>query len=69
MLSPRTISAALLALSLGFGAASAQELTPRTYWPAPKGVKVGVLGSIGLALLIFTVIAYFLKKEYWRDVH
>ena len=25
-------------------AAEAQELTPRTYWPAPKGTKVGVLG-------------------------
>ena len=24
--------------------AAAQELTPRTYWPAPKGTKVGVLG-------------------------
>ena len=25
---------------------AAQELTPRTYWPAPKGVKVGVLGYV-----------------------
>ena len=24
----------------------AQELTPRTYWPAPKGVKIGVLGYV-----------------------
>jgi hypothetical protein len=28
------------------GAVAAQELTPRTYWPAPKGVKVGVLGYV-----------------------
>ena len=26
--------------------ASAQELTPRTYWPAPKGIKVGILGYV-----------------------
>ncbi len=25
---------------------AAQELTPRTYWPAPKGIKVGVLGYV-----------------------
>ncbi len=25
---------------------AAQELTPRTYWPAPKGIKIGVLGYI-----------------------
>jgi len=25
---------------------SAQELTPRKYWPAPEGVKVGVLGYV-----------------------
>jgi hypothetical protein len=25
---------------------AAQELTPRTYWPAPKGVKIGVLGYV-----------------------
>jgi len=24
--------------------ASAQELTPRAYWPAPKGTKVAVFG-------------------------
>ncbi len=25
---------------------AAQELTPRTYWPAPKGIKIGVLGYV-----------------------
>jgi hypothetical protein len=36
----------LAAVAVGFGSVhgAAQELTPRTYWPAPKGVKVGVLG-------------------------
>ena len=24
----------------------AQELTPRTFWPAPKGIKIGVLGYV-----------------------
>ena len=26
--------------------ASAQDLTPRAYWPAPKGIKVAVLGYV-----------------------
>ena len=28
------------------GLGTAQELTPRTYWPAPKGIKVAVVGYI-----------------------
>jgi hypothetical protein len=40
-------SLAALALVVGWaGSVAAQELTPRTYWPAPKGVKVGVLGFV-----------------------
>ena len=34
----------LAVLSLSAAAAAAQELTPRAYWPAPKGTKVAVLG-------------------------
>jgi hypothetical protein len=30
--------------SLYVAGAAAQELTPRTYWPAPKGTKVAVVG-------------------------
>jgi hypothetical protein len=41
---PRTISAALLALSLGPGAGDAQELTPRAYAPNPTGGNIVVLG-------------------------
>ncbi|MFV2071863.1 MAG: hypothetical protein ACC742_04315 [Thermoanaerobaculales bacterium] len=33
---------AVLCLSAAAGAA--QELTPRAYWPAPKGTRVAVLG-------------------------
>jgi hypothetical protein len=36
----------LAATAAGVTDAWAQELTPRTYWPAPKGVKVGVLGYV-----------------------
>ncbi len=37
------IGVALLAASFWSTAAGAQELTPRAYWPAPKGVKAIVL--------------------------
>jgi hypothetical protein len=37
-------SAALLAASLAGGAAAAQELTPRAYWPAPAGTNLLVGG-------------------------
>lgn len=33
-----------LALALWSVASSAQELTPRAYWPAPRGTQVGVIG-------------------------
>ena len=33
-----------LALSLPAAAASAQELSPRAFWPAPEGTKVVVFG-------------------------
>jgi hypothetical protein len=36
--------ATLLAAMLLAQVATAQELTPRAYWPAPKGTKVGTLG-------------------------
>jgi len=41
-----TIRTAMMWTALGVGAvaASAQELTPRAYWPAPNGVKVAVVG-------------------------
>ena len=29
---------------LGTASAAAQELTPRAYWPSPKGTKVGIVG-------------------------
>lgn len=35
-----------LVLSLVALGASAQELTPRAYWPAPKGTKVAVAGYV-----------------------
>jgi hypothetical protein len=38
--------AALVLVSCWAGSVAAQELTPRTYWPAPKGVKIGVLGYV-----------------------
>jgi hypothetical protein len=44
--SPRTISAALLALCLGPGAGDAQELTPRAYAPNPTGGNIVVLGYV-----------------------
>lgn len=34
----------LVALMLWCVAGSAQELTPRAYWPAPRGTQVGVVG-------------------------
>ena len=38
---------AFFALAAGWASqVAAQELTPRTYWPAPKGVKIGVLGYV-----------------------
>ena len=36
----------LVASSLWATIGVTQDLTPRTYWPAPKGVKVGVLGYV-----------------------
>lgn len=42
----RRVLPTLLSLSLWAISGAAQELTPRTYWPAPKGVKVGVLGYV-----------------------
>jgi hypothetical protein len=42
----RTPRAAILGVALGFLAlnGTAQELSPRAYWPAPKGTKVAVVG-------------------------
>ncbi len=40
----KTISAALLALSLGTGEATGQELTPRAYAPNPTGGNIVVFG-------------------------
>ena len=34
----------IIALALWSVVGSAQELTPRAYWPAPNGTRVGVLG-------------------------
>jgi ubiquinol-cytochrome c reductase cytochrome c1 subunit len=34
-----------------------------------KAHRVAVGGKVILFLLLFTVLAYFLKKEYWKDVH
>jgi len=39
---PKLLILAVLSLLATTGAA--QELTPRAYWPAPKGTKVAVLG-------------------------
>ena len=33
-----------MGLALSAGSAAAQELTPRAYWPAPKGTRVAVVG-------------------------
>jgi len=38
------IGVALLSASSWSTAAGAQELTPRAYWPAPKGAKAIVFG-------------------------
>jgi hypothetical protein len=38
------VGAVLIVMGVAANPAAAQELTPRTYWPAPKGVKVAVLG-------------------------
>ena len=40
----RNVAAVLLALGLGAGAATAQELTPRVYAPNPAGGNIVVLG-------------------------
>lgn len=45
----RTVVSGLAGFAIAAGWANhvaAQELTPRTYWPAPKGVKIGVLGYV-----------------------
>ena len=39
-----SVALAWLALGLGATAGSAQELTPRAYWPTPKGTRVAVFG-------------------------
>jgi len=36
-------------IALWAAVAAAQELTPRAYWPAPKGTRVGVLGYVHAA--------------------
>jgi hypothetical protein len=38
------LSSALVLVVLWSVSATAQELTPRAYWPSPKGTKVAVLG-------------------------
>lgn len=42
----KTLSALLIftATWMGGGAATAQDLTPRAYWPAPVGTRVAVIG-------------------------
>lgn len=44
----RGIGSALAVILIGVSGslARAQELTPRAYWPAPKGIKVAVLGYV-----------------------
>ncbi len=42
----RRIPLALAILGLCAAQVAAQELTPRFYWPAPKGVKVAVVGYV-----------------------
>jgi len=40
------------------------------YVGEPEKVNRESLGKfVLLFLLVFTVIAYLLKKEYWRDIH
>jgi hypothetical protein len=44
---PRNAAAVLTALVIAAGLANrvaAQDLTPRAYWPAPKGTKVAIVG-------------------------
>ena len=36
--------AGVVAALLWIPSAAAQELTPRAYWPAPKGIKVAIVG-------------------------
>ena len=43
-LRPVRFALVCIVLFVSAATAAAQELTPRTYWPAPKGTKVGVLG-------------------------
>jgi hypothetical protein len=38
------VLALILAVPCGASRLAAQELTPRAYWPAPKGVKVAIAG-------------------------
>ena len=43
-LHPVRFALVCIVLSVSVATAAAQGLTPRTYWPAPTGTKVGVLG-------------------------
>ena len=45
-LPPVRFALACIVLFVSTATAAAQGLTPRTYWPAPKGTKVGVLGYV-----------------------
>lgn len=40
----RVLAGVAMGLALSAGSTAAQELTPRAYWPAPKGTAVAVLG-------------------------
>ena len=44
--SSRVLLGVAIGLALSAGSAAAQELTPRAYWPAPKGINVAVAGYV-----------------------